>query len=252
MEPIMHDAQPQCWLQLKVGFLFAIVALCGLAVCALDRLNAQEAKPADPPGKQAKEAAEQRGPLKRLSQKFARRKSARNRDDHRPPTPPTAEEIREPILAFSQGHRETCVVFAGDPLPAATLPDGEEKPHALRESLGKQLTVVILWNADNPYALDQFQEIRRDVMPLAEQGVQAIAIHVGKPPEDYAELCRDSGEGVLCLVDADRKYFGQLASRMLPRTYVVDAEGKILWLDIEYSRSTRYDLRNALHFYLKK
>ena len=122
----------------------------------------------------------------------------------------------------------------------------------LRESLGKQLTVVILWNADNPYALDQFQEIRRDVMPLAEQGVQAIAIHVGKPPEDYAELCRDSGEGVLCLVDADSKYFGQLASRMLPRTYVVDAEGKILWLDIEYSRSTRYDLRNALHFYLKK
>lgn len=248
----MHDAHPQRWLQLNVRILLAILMLSGLSMCIPGRVHAQGDKPKDPPSKPKQEEAKQRDPLKQLSQQFARRKSAKNRDDKRPPTPPTAEEIREPVLAFSQGHRETCVVYAGDSLPDASLPDGEGKDHALRETLGKQLTVIILWNADNPYALDQFQEIRRDVLPLAEHGVQAIAIHVGKPPEDYAELCHDSGEGVLCLIDADSKYYSQLASRMLPRTYVVDAEGKILWLDIEYSRSTRYDLRNALHFYSKK
>ena len=40
--------------------------------------------------------------------------------------------------------------------------------------------------------------------------------------------------------------------RRVSRTYLLDAQGKILWLDMEYSRATRYDLRNALHFYLQK
>jgi peroxiredoxin len=251
----MHDAKPQRWWLQTTQILCAILVLSG-------QLSAQE-EPDAPKikGTEKKDSAEkkataasapQRDPLKHLSRQYARRKSVQNREDHRPPTPPTAEEIREPVLSFSQGHRETCVAFAGDAMPDATLPDGEGKSHVLRESLGKRLTVVVCWNADNPYALDQFQEIRRDVLPLVEQDVQAIAIHVGTPPEDYAELCHDSGQGVLCLIDADRAYFGQLAKRMLPRTYVVDASGKILWLDVEYSRSTRYDLRNALHFYLQK
>jgi peroxiredoxin len=253
----MHDAKSQRWWLPTIRILCAILVLSGLPLCTTGRLVAQEEKDAPEekvaPEKKASDVpATQRDPLKQLSRQYARRKSAKNRDDHRPPTPPSAEEIREPVLAFSQGHRETCLAFAGDAMPDATLLDGDGKSHVLRDSLGKRLTVVIFWNADNPYALDQFQEIRRDVLPLVEQDVQAIAIHVGTPPEDYAELCHDSGQGVLCLIDADRAYFGQLATRMLPRTYVVDAAGKILWLDVEYSRSTRYDLRNALHFYLQK
>jgi len=279
----MHDATPQRWLLPTIRFLFAILVLWGLTESAAGRLYAQEGKVANPAPTPTKEetapppspaqkpaestakpqvtdkpqvseapAAAQRDPLKQLSRQYARRKSPQNLEDHRPPTPPSADEIHEPVLAFSQGHRETCIAYVGDALPEGTLPDGEGKSHGIRESFGKRLTVIICWNADNPYALDQFQEIRRDVLPLAEQGVQAIAIHVGAPPADYTELCRESGESVLCLLDADRAYFGQLANRMLPRTYVVDTEGKILWLDIEYSRSTRYDLRNALHFYLQK
>ena len=137
-------------------------------------------------------------------------------------------------------------------MPAGTLPDAGGQDHSLLESLGKKLTVIVFWSADNPYSLDQFQEMQNDIVPLCEQGVQAIAIHVGPPPQDYAQLCGDNGEGMLCLLDKDQKYFAQWASRKLPRTYLLDAEGKIRWLDLEYSRSTRYDLRNALHFYLQK
>jgi len=166
--------------------------------------------------------------------------------------PPPASEIHEPVLAFSQDHRESCVAFLGDSLPAGTLPDAAGTEHAVLDSLGKKLTVVVLWAADNPYALDQFQEMQHELVPLSDQGVQVVAIHVGAAPSDYAQLCTDNGEGALCLLDADRKYFGQLARRKLPRTYLLDAQGKILWLDMEYSRATRYDLRNALHFYLQK
>ena len=77
----------------------------------------------------------------------------------------------------------------------------------LRESLGKRLTwlfsgmrtIRMRWISSRKCAAN---------VPLGEQGVQAIAIHVGTPPEDYAELCHDSGQGVLCLIDADRGVFG--------------------------------------------
>jgi hypothetical protein len=32
----------------------------------------------------------------------------------------------------------------------------------------------------------------------------------------------------------------------MPRTYLLDPTGKILWFDVEYSRSTRRDLSEAL------
>ena len=60
-------------------------------------------------------------------------------------------------------------------------------------------------------------------------------------------MCKENGAGSLCLLDANQKYFAQLACRKLPRTYLLDAQGKILRLDLEYLRATGYDLRNALH-----
>lgn len=191
-----------------------------------------------------------RNPIRQLSRQYARRRPAKDRVAKEPPPP--ANEIHTPILVLSKEHRDTCLVFQGDVVPAGTLLDAAGAGHVLHNSLGKKLTVIVFWNADNPYALDQFQEMQADIVPLCDEGVQAIAIHVGPPPQDYAQLCRDNGEGVLCLLDQDQKYFGQLAHRKLPRTYLLDAAGKILWLDLEYSRSTRYDLRNALHYHLQQ
>ncbi|MHB8969687.1 MAG: peroxiredoxin family protein [Pirellulaceae bacterium] len=191
-----------------------------------------------------------RDPIRQLSRQYARRRPTKDRAPQVPPPP--ASEIHEPILVLSKDHRDTCLVFQGDAVPPGTLPDAGGQGHSLLESLGKKLTVIVFWNANNPYSLDQFQEMQNDIVPLCEQGVQAIAIHVGPPPQDYAQLCSDNGQGILCLLDQDQKYFAQWASRKLPRTYLLDAAGKIQWLDLEYSRSTRYDLRNALHFFLQK
>ena len=48
------------------------------------------------------------------------------------------------------------------------------------------------------------------------------------------------------LLDSDGKYFDKLASAKVLRTYLLDSAGKILWFDVEYSRSTRRDLLAAI------
>ena len=50
----------------------------------------------------------------------------------------------------------------------------------------------------------------------------------------------------LCLIDADATYFKSVATEKLPRTYLLDQEGKILWFDIEYSQSTYRELLKTL------
>ena len=48
------------------------------------------------------------------------------------------------------------------------------------------------------------------------------------------------------LMDPQGKALAQVATRYLPRTYLVDAAGKIVWFDMEYSPSTRRQLIQAI------
>ena len=49
-------------------------------------------------------------------------------------------------------------------------------------------------------------------------------------------------------MDPQGKALAQVATRYLPRTYLVDSEGKIVWFDMEYSPSTRRHLLQAIEY----
>ena len=51
--------------------------------------------------------------------------------------------------------------------------------------------------------------------------------------------------------DLEGSVFARFATEMLPRTYVINGDGEVLWMDSEYSRGMRQELRNALAFYLQ-
>ncbi|MCU0962681.1 MAG: redoxin family protein [Pirellulaceae bacterium] len=235
-----HCTSPLSRLTLFLATLWIVTA----------NLPVVEAQPTTPA---AQDVPPGRDPVRQLSRQYARRAAAQSqRRAATAITAPTAAELREPSVVMSNDHRATCLRFVGDVLPDANLTDAEGQPHSLAAGWGPRLTVVVCWNADNPYALDQFQEIPNELAPLREQGVHTVAIHVGPPPDDFGRLCQQHGGDALCLVDPDGKFFAQLATRKLPRTYVLDAHGTIRWLDLEYSRTTRYDLRNALHYFLQQ
>ncbi len=46
-----------------------------------------------------------------------------------------------------------------------------------------------------------------------------------------------------CLSDGKGQFLGRVCKdNKVPRVYLLDAKGKILWFDVEYSRATREDL----------
>ena len=65
-------------------------------------------------------------------------------------------------------------------------------------------------------------------------------------------LAEEIGAEFPLLLDADGAGLGRVATEKLPRIYLLDPSGSILWFDIEYSESTRRELKNAIHWHLTK
>lgn len=160
-----------------------------------------------------------------------------------PPPPPTI-----PKVAMAETDLATCRVRVGDTMPEGELPNADGKKVALRSLLGKKLTVVLFWNAKSIYASENLEDLERDFgKPYGDKGVAVVAVNVGDTAEAVRQKAKDAaGVSYPLLVDADGSYFAKVATERLPRTYLLDDAGKILWFDIEFSRSTRRELEQGI------
>jgi peroxiredoxin len=132
------------------------------------------------------------------------------------------------------------------------LPDtsGAAKTLAELAASGK-LALVVFWNEKEPNAREQLADLAKYHQPrFADEGLTIVAINTGDPPQRAAEVAKEAGAAFPVLCDADGAVFRQVATGKLPRSYLVDPAGKILWLDLEYSATTRRDMVQAIRFAL--
>ena len=165
-----------------------------------------------------------------------------------PAAPP--EPLHQPRVLMSDEHAQLCRVQVGDAMPAINLPDLSGNIRKLSDLYGDKLTVVVFWNDRKLFAREQFSRLALDTDHFREYGVKVVAINVGDPPEVVTQINGQYPGEFTSLLDARGEAFGSVAADKLPRTYVLDAEGRIIWLDIEFSRSTERELRNALYWNL--
>ena len=158
-----------------------------------------------------------------------------------------------PKVLLTEAQAATCLVRVGDPMPAIALADLAGKEQMLSRLLGERLTVVTFWRSGNPYALAELADLGPDVaQPFGRRGVRVVAIDEQDPPDVVRQIAQKLGLKFPVLLDAHGQALSQVATRRLPRTYLLDAGGKIVWFDMEYSRSTWRDLHQAIQFLLSQ
>ncbi len=188
-------------------------------------------------------------------------------------TPATIPQVQLP-----QAFKDACVVDVGDTLPEGEVLtiDGEKKHVA--GLLGKKGTVVFFWGVGGSETADQLAvqslaDLEGDAhAPYADQGLAVIAITPNAPPED-AKKGSGTVENVSAnivsrlemskqvkrllgavkinypiLLDPEGVYFAKVAKAKLPRIYVLDAAGKIVWFDVGFSETSREHLKRTLEF----
>jgi peroxiredoxin len=169
------------------------------------------------------------------------------------PTPPPGAL---PEVALSAAHRATCKLVIGDALPPLTLPDLKGGTASLESLFGQRVTVVAFLQGDDAETLEVLSDLAPLVTsPYGNRGVRAVAIHVGEPAEATKNLAAQNENGFATLIDADGTALSQVTDNpqgLMPRIFLVDATGKILWFDIEYSRTTRRDLDRVLRYLTRK
>lgn len=162
-----------------------------------------------------------------------------------PKKPPPPATIPETIMG--EKDRATCRVWKGDVIPDAELPDIDGKKVSLRSLMGKKLSVIVFWTTKSMDARQQLGDVGPDIAKkYAEKGVAVIGINEGDSPTAVREELKNAEATFPNLLDSGGQYFAKVATAKLPRTYLLDAQGKILWLDIVYSRTTLRDLETGI------
>jgi peroxiredoxin len=154
-----------------------------------------------------------------------------------------------PPVFLSKSHETLCRVKVGDAMPEITLAriDGRGGPTSLAELSGDKATVVVFWAADRRMAREQLADMGPDVLEIfGDKGVSVVGVAVEQSREEAESALRQARAGFTNLLDAHGDAFAKVGSAKLPRTYLLDPEGKILWFDIEYSLGTRRELHQAL------
>src|SRR4051794_27263939 len=177
------------------------------------------------------------------AQRTASRNVASSSKTPRKPGPPTI-----PKVLLTKQEQALCRVNVGDQMPAIALPQlGGTREARLSDLLGKKATVVIFWKTDRRMTQQQLADMRRDVVdPFGSRGVAVVGVAVKENEADSQATLTRLQVTWPNLLDEKGEAFAQVGSEKLPRTYLLDSQGKILWFDLEYSMGTRRDLMQAL------
>jgi peroxiredoxin len=158
-----------------------------------------------------------------------------------------------PEVKMSVGHASLSAVQTDDSLPEIALPDLKGEEQELSELYGEYLTVVFFWKGDRALARAELADLGPDVVTrYEEKGVKVVGIAVGETAETAEKHVTEAGATYPVLVDADGSALALVGTEKLPRTYLVNSAGEVLWFDIEYSRATRRGLRAAIRAALEQ
>lgn len=154
-----------------------------------------------------------------------------------------------PPVLLSASFAKECRVAVGDAFPTIELPAlGEAaEPAGLDRFAGKQATVVLFWSPESWMSRVAVRDFALDLAPTAAaNGLGVVGIAVG-PDAEAIQAVADTAEARFPqLHDADGAALGQVGVSRMPRVYVLDAERNIVWFDVEYSETTRRELRQTL------
>ena len=157
-----------------------------------------------------------------------------------------------PVLLTAE-HAKLCLVNVGDMFPALSLSQLGGDTTDLASLRGKQATVVLFWHPDRWMARTALIDMQRDIAnQFQPEQVAVVGISVRQTQGAVQSSLNEAQASFPQLLDSDGAAFAKVGTAGLPRIYVLDPTGKIVWFDIEYSEGTRRDLWRTLAVMTKK
>jgi peroxiredoxin len=160
-------------------------------------------------------------------------------------------DLKMPRVSMTEDHAQACRVKVGDQFPEVELKDVSDQAQPLAKLRGQKMTVVVFWNGKKASAREELADLEPAILArFGDKGVGVVGVNTGDDPQLASELAKQAGATFPVMSDPSGTLLEQVAPGKVPATYLLDATGKVLWFDIEYSRSTRRELAEAIRFML--
>ncbi len=152
-----------------------------------------------------------------------------------------------PPVLMTAGHRKLCKIGVGDSFPHVMLPRMNRGMVDLASLRGKKATVVVFWRLDRWMARTALIDLQRDVADRFDAGqIAVVGIALEQSNSGAQRWTKESKITFPQLLDSSGAALAQVGRATLPRIYVLDQTGKVVWFDIEYSEGTRRELAETL------
>lgn len=131
-------------------------------------------------------------------------------------------------------HAATTLIGRGDKLPELVVKDldgNEVSIGSLKE--GARVLVLVFWDSQIDLSKLELEYLEKHLAtPRAQEGVRVVAINRGESPDVVRQVIEEHGITFPVLMDPDALAFQKLATKTVPRTYVVDSDGTVrnLWV----------------------
>jgi hypothetical protein len=152
-----------------------------------------------------------------------------------------------PPVCLSTLHAKWCVAKVGDAFPDIELPQLNGQSVKLSTLYGKRATVVLYWSADRWMSRMALEDLVSFVAGEHDpQQVAIVGIAVRQPAAAARRRLNQTKVIFPQLLHTNATALAHVGSVALPRLYVLEPTGNIVWFDIEYSESTRRELAQTL------
>lgn len=262
----MHAPTKSCIALLAAGLLVAVLGCKGQTQTEEVKLppRTKASKTSPPPA--GEEPGDKTSPAPREDQSKPKPKDGEGTSAAKTEVPAAGPEKQTesaptvikgiPKVRMTQADEAASLVKVGDKIPDAELPDPAGKNQPLHSLYGPKLTVVVFWSPGNLASLQELQDLGHDVIePYGKEGANVVGIAEGGSPEEIKAKAEQAGVKFPILVDRDAALLAKVTTdkQAIPRTYLLDGAGRILWFDVTYSsRATREELLQAVRAVLGK
>ena len=159
----------------------------------------------------------------------------------------TVDSSQYPPVLLSSFHAQWCTRQVGQSFPDVSLPKLGGGKLQLSSLMGKQATLVLFWKQDrwmSRTALEDVQQLVVDKLDATDVAVVGIPVELS--PSKVRRQTTQAKADFTQLLDNRGTALAEVGSVALPRLYVLDDQGTIVWFDIEYSESTRRELLSTI------
>lgn len=143
------------------------------------------------------------------------------------------------------------LIFAGDKAPDFSVQMLDGSSQTLYDTKGKP-TLLIFWATWCSPCREELAHLQEGVIDIYGDSIRVLPISRGEKREVVEGFIANMGYTFNVGLDPDQKAYNKYALNFIPRCFVIEADGNVLYSGVGYDEAVAAEVRDALDQVLAK